>query len=211
MIMKKLIITSLTIVVGFTTGCTQSTTTTERAVGGRCEDCELMFSGIPENLSWKTQYAAEDEPGEPMIIRGTIYRKDGKTPAPDVILYVYQTDNTGRYSPGTKPVTASKHGHLRGWIKTDEQGRYELRTIRPASYPNSTNPQHIHPIIKEPGTTTYWVDDYTFEDDPLVTEKMRSIRDQRGGSGLIRLTKNPEGIWIGRRDIILGLHVSNYY
>jgi len=208
--MKKMMITSFAIAVALTTGCTQATTKSERAVGGRCEDCELMFAGMPSALSWKTSLATADEPGESLIISGIIFKKDGKTPAPDVILYVYQTDNTGRYTPFPDQVNARQHGHLRGWIKTDNQGRYEFRTIRPASYPNSNNPQHIHPIIKESNTTPYWIDDYTFEDDPLVTEQMRSTRNQRGGTGLIRLKKNPEGIWIGRRDIILGLHISNY-
>lgn len=196
--------------VGLISGCAQSPKLPERAVGGRCEDCALMFEGMPEDLSWKTELATKEEPGEPLIIRGTIYRRDGKTPAPNVIVYVYQTDNTGRYSPALNQVNGRQHGHLRGWVKSDAQGRYEFMTIRPASYPNSNNPQHIHPIIKEPGIAPYWIDDYTFDDDPLVTEKMRTARNPRGGSGLIMLTKNPEGIWIGKRDILLGYAISDY-
>lgn len=208
--MKKVISVTLVLVVGLATGCAQSTIKSERVVGGRCENCELMFVGMPERMSWKTTLVNDDEPGERMVIRGTIYSSDGKTPAPGVILYLYQTDHTGHYAPAPKQVYAKQHGHLRGWIKTDKQGRYEFSTIRPASYPNSNNPQHIHPIIKEPGIAPYWIDDYTFEDDPLVTDKMRTARNQRGGSGLIMLTKNPEGIWIGKRDILLGYAISDY-
>src|SRR5690606_2706219 len=152
----------------------------------------------------------DDEPGERMIISGTIYKKDGKTPAPDVILYVYQTDNTGRYTPTPKQVHAKRHGHLRGWVKTDAQGRYEFNTIRPASYPNSRNPQHIHPIIKESGLSLYWIDEFLFEDDPVLTEQEKARQAKRGGSGIIILSKNPEGVWIGKRDIILGMNVPNY-
>ncbi|MBX2961429.1 MAG: intradiol ring-cleavage dioxygenase [Cyclobacteriaceae bacterium] len=191
------------------TGCAQSQSA-ERQVGGGCEDCELMFAGMPSTLSWKTKLAPEDEPGEPLIISGTIYKRDGKTPARDVVLYVYQTDNNGLYSPGPKQTLARRHGHLRGWVKTDAQGRYEFYTIRPASYPNSQNPQHIHPIIKEPGLSLYWIDEFLFEDDPVLTEQEKARQEKRGGSGIIKLSKNAEGVWIGKRDIILGLHIPNY-
>ncbi|WKZ59398.1 MAG: intradiol ring-cleavage dioxygenase [Cyclobacteriaceae bacterium] len=191
------------------TGCAQSQSA-ERQVGGGCEDCELMFAGMPATLSWKTKLAPDDEPGERMIISGTIYKKDGKTPAPDVILYVYQTDNTGRYTPAPKQVHAKRHGHLRGWVKTDAQGRYEFSTIRPASYPNSRNPQHIHPIIKEPGLSLYWIDEFLFEDDPVLTVQDKTRQAKRGGSGIITLSKNAAGVWIGKRDIILGINVPNY-
>ncbi len=191
------------------TGCAQPQSA-ERQVGGGCEDCELMFAGMPESISWKTKLAADNEPGEPMIISGTIYKKDGKTPAPDVILYVYQTDNTGRYTPAPKQVHAKRHGHIRGWVKTDAQGRYEFSTIRPASYPNSRNPQHIHPIIKEPGLSRYWIDEFLFEDDPVLTMQDKTRQAKRGGSGIITLSKNAAGVWIGKRDIILGMHVPNY-
>ena len=190
--------------------CSQPETTSDRPVGDGCEDCELMFAGMPATLSWKTKLAPDGEPGEAMIISGTIYKRDGKTPAPDVILYVYQTDNNGRYTPASKQVDAKRHGHLRGWVKTDVQGRYEFKTIRPASYPNSKNPQHIHPIIKEPGLSLYWIDEFLFEDDPVLTDQEKASQPKRGGSGIITLSKNSDGVWIGKRDIILGMNIPNY-
>lgn len=192
------------------TGCSQSKATADRQVGGGCEDCDLMFAGMPEDLSWKATIAGSDEPGEPLIISGTIYRKDGTTPAPGVILYVYHTDNGGNYTPASKQTSARRHGKLRGWVKTDAEGRYEFRTIRPASYPNSRNPQHIHPIVKEPGVSRYWIDEYLFDDDPVLTAEEKSRQPKRGGSGIIKLSKNSEGIWIGKRDIVLGLNVPGY-
>lgn len=192
------------------TGCSQPQPSTEKQIGGRCEDCELMFAGMPSTISWKTKLAADNEPGEPLIISGTIFKKDGKTPAPDVMLYVYQTDNTGRYTPAPDQVHAKRHGHLRGWVKTDAQGRYEFSTIRPAAYPNGNDPQHIHPIIKEPGYSFYWIDDFVFDDDPLLTKQVRSSQINRGGSGIIKLKKNENEVWVGKRDIILGLNIPNY-
>ena len=208
--MKKSILVLMVCLIAQVSGCTQSGKKTDRVVGSACEDCDMMFDGMPENLSWQTTIAGPDEPGEQLIMSGTIYKQDGKTPAPDVILYVYHTDSKGLYSPAPKQTQAKRHGHLRAWMKTDANGRYEFKTIRPASYPNSRNPQHIHPIIKEPGTTLYWIDEYLFDDDPLLSEREKSEQEKRGGSGIITLKKNEKGIWIGRRDIILGKNIPNY-
>ena len=191
-------------------GCSQIKKNQDRIVGGPCDRCDLMFEGIPNNLSWTTSIAKSDELGVPLIISGTIYNMDGKTPAPDVILYVYQTDITGRYTPAPDQLSAKVHGHLRGWIKTNANGRYQFETIRPASYPEGNAPQHIHPLVQEPNTSLYWIDEYLFEDDPLLTARERSRQVKRGGSGIIQLRKNEKGTWIGHRDIILGLNIPDY-
>ena len=159
-------------------GCSQPNPVIKKEIGGRCEDCEQMFEGMPGNLAWRTVIAGADEPGEPLVISGTIYKSDGKTPASNVILYVYQTDNTGNYTPGPQQTRAKQHGHLRGWMKTDENGRYEFKTIRPAAYPGRKDPQHIHPIIYEPGKGYYWIDDFVFTDDPLLTEQQKAQQEK---------------------------------
>ena len=66
-----------------------------------------------------------------------------------------------------------QHGYIRGWVKTDVNGFYKFYTLVPASYPNSNNPKHIHPTIKEPGKTAYWIDEFVFDDDPLLPEEER--------------------------------------
>lgn len=60
-------------------GCTQSKQKTDRVVGSACEACDLMFEGMPDDPSWQTTITGPDEPGEPLIISGIIYKKDGKT------------------------------------------------------------------------------------------------------------------------------------
>src|SRR4051812_24256713 len=102
----------------------------DRSVGGPCDQCDLMFEGIPKTMSWETTISPNGEPGEPMIIEGTIFKRDGKTPAPDVVLYVYHTDAQGYYSnvSGQKEI---RHGHLRGWIKTGADGKYKFTSVRP--------------------------------------------------------------------------------
>jgi protocatechuate 3,4-dioxygenase beta subunit len=182
----------------------------DRPVGGPCEQCDLIFESMPEKLSSRAVIASAAEPGEPLEISGTIYKADGRTPAGDVILYVYHTDSKGEYAQSPEATRDIPHGRLRGWMKTDQNGKYFFRTIRPASYPNSRAPQHIHPLIKEPGLETYWIDEYVFEDDPFVGQQYRESQRDRGGSGLIKLIKDNRGVWVGRRDIILGKNIPNY-
>ena len=94
-------------------------------------------------------------------------------------------------------------------MKTNARGEYKFTSIRPASYPDSNNPAHIHPILKEPDTNEYWIDEYIFEDDKFVTEAHRAQLRNFGGSGVTRLIKQ-NGVWTGRRNITLGLNVPNY-
>jgi len=181
-----------------------------KLIGGPCEACELMFENMPAQISERTNIAKAGEEGEPLIISGIIYQPDGKTPAPGVILYVYHTDSKGFYSPAPNQKDAVQHGHLRGWVKPNEVGFYEFKTIRPASYPKSKAPQHIHPIIYEPQKGYYWIDEYVFTDDPFLTEEEKSHTRNRGGSGIIDLKKNKQGAWEGKRNIILGKNIPDY-
>lgn len=180
-------------------------------VGDGCEGCELIYEGMPDDMSWETVIASPSEPGERMEINGIVYGSDGTTPAPDIILYLYHTDAEGYYSPSPDSTSGrTRHGHLRGWMKTNRGGEYRFSTIRPAPYPNGIDPAHIHAIIREPGRSEYYIDDYLFEDDPLLTSENRSRHSNRGGTGIVQLTKGSDGVWRGKRDIILGLNVPGY-
>lgn len=94
-------------------------------------------------------------------------------------------------------------------MKTNERGEYRFYTVRPASYPNSTNPQHIHITIKEPHLNEYWIDDYHFADDPLITADIKKAEGKRGGSGLLQL-QTKHGIAKAKRNIILGMNIPGY-
>lgn len=190
----------------------QRAQTPAREVGGRCEWCEGMYEGMPQELSWETSLAPASEPGERLEISGVVYRSDGVTPAPGVILYFYQTDAEGYYPRALGATGAARrHGRLRGWLKTNARGQYKFRTIKPAPYPNGGIPAHIHPIVKEPDANEYYIDDYEFDDDPLLTASQRAGRSGRGGSGIIRLRGDGSGGWIGSRDIVLGRNVPDYH
>ncbi len=169
-----------------------------------------MYEGMPPQLSWQTKIASASEAGEKLEISGVIYRLDGTTPAPNIILYLWQTDATGHYTPApnTRGITRI-HGHLRGWLKTNQRGEYKFTTIKPAPYPNDVLPAHIHPSVKEPDKNEYYIEDFLFDDDPLLTRQERAKLENRGGSGILRLSKR-DGVLIGTRNVRLGLNIPNY-
>ncbi len=202
-----------------TPGCAQdpagaqpAAATATQPVGGRCESCEAIHeSPIPfHSLPWTDTLPGFSEPGPKMVISGIVYESDGKTPAKDVVLYVYQTDQAGNYvNKNNEAGWGARHGYIRGWIKTNEKGQYRFYTLKPASYPNTRAVKHIHPIIKEPGINEYWIDEFVFDDDPFLTPSARKEQQQRGGGGVIKL-KNENGILIGERNIYLGKNIPGY-
>jgi protocatechuate 3,4-dioxygenase beta subunit len=182
-------------------------------VGGGCEGCEAVYeSPAPlEDLNWIDTLPDFNESGPKMEISGVIYKSDGVTPAHDVVLYIYHTDQNGYYSKkGGETGWGLRHGYIRGWVKSNDKGEYKFYTLKPAPYPNGSDPAHIHPVIKEPDKNEYWIDEYVFEDDPLVNENYRRRVQNRCGSGIIPLTTNSDLILIGRRDIFLGKNVPDY-
>lgn len=180
-------------------------------VGLPCEGCEAVFQGMPEEPTSVARIAPEDEPGEPMRILGTVYGPDGD-PAPGIIVYAYHTNARGVYPRDERfEGWAARHGELRGWAITDEQGGYRFDTIRPASYPNRDTPAHVHMHVIEPGCCTYYIASIHFEDDPVLDPGARKqSADGRGGSGLVDPERNADGVWIVRRDIVLGKGVPGY-
>jgi len=171
-----------------------------------CEWCGA--SEAPAELSNRMQLATADEPGERMHITGTVWRADRrgpeKAPAADILLYAYHTDAEGEYATrGDETGNGRRHGHLRGWLRTTSDGRYQIDTIRPAHYPGRHDPAHIHMTITEPGKTEYWIDNILFEGDRNLTPALRAKQEGRGGSGIIALQRNGDGVWLGERDIVL--------
>jgi protocatechuate 3,4-dioxygenase beta subunit len=95
-------------------------------------------------------------------------------------------------------------------MKTNERGEYRFSTIRPGHYPGTEFPEHIHPIVKEADKNEYYIDDFNFDDDPRMTAGERAKLEGRGGNGILQLTKDAQGVWQGRRDIISGKNIPNY-
>ncbi|MHA4845986.1 dioxygenase family protein [Flavitalea antarctica] len=183
----------------------------QKFVEARCDGCEVMWVGAPARIDSKDTSAGWKEPGQKLIISGKIFRKDGRTAAPNVIVYYYHTDNEGYYSNADGlPAEAKRHGHLRGWVKSDEAGNYAIYTIRPAPYPKENIPAHVHLLVKEPEIANeYYVDELVFDDDKLVTPENKRTFENRGGSGILKVNKKNQ-ILTASHDIILGLNIPGY-
>ena len=154
-------------------------------------------------LSWKTVLIPAGEPGSPLVVSGRIFAADGETPVGGITLYVYHTDARGLYSEkdgrGGPP-----DPRLKGPMKTDRDGRYEFRTIRPASYPGTRNPQHIHARVFGAGYAERSIPEYWFDDDPLVTTEMSA---RYAGLGtfppVVNAKRGADGVYACVRDIRL--------
>lgn len=179
----------------------------EIIVGGGCDGCEIMYEGMPKELKAIDTSEGWQETGQKLIIEGTVFKADGKTKASNVIIYYWQTDNEGLYSKTKAEKTI--HGHLRGWLQSDTNGKYQIYTVRPASYPNSTIPAHVHLAIKEPNLNEYYIEDLLFEDDPHLTVAERQKLEQRGGNGIAK-THTVNNVQYAKRDIILGKNIPDY-
>ncbi len=179
-------------------------------VGGPCEGCEAIYE-----YGGKMLTAVDTLPGfeanEPKLkITGTVYKKDGKTPAGNVLLYIYHTNGEGIYETrGDEKGWAKRHGYIRGWVKTKKDGSYTFYTFRPGAYPNGRAPEHIHVTVKESDKNEYYIDDYLFDDDLLLTKAARGNLRNRGGSGIVKL-ENSGKVYLVKRDIVLGLNIPNY-
>ncbi|WP_109850989.1 intradiol ring-cleavage dioxygenase [Aquimarina sp. AU58] len=179
-----------------------------KIVGGGCDGCELMYVGMPKNIKPIDTSSAWNGKGQKLLVTGKILKLDGVTPAPNVIVYYWQTDHNGYYANGEGK--SQKHGRTRGWVKSDKQGNYSIYTIRPAPYPNRDIPAHIHLSIKEPEIDDeYYIDNLEFADDILLTGKKRKMLKNRGGSGILRVLIDTE-MQVAEHNIILGLNIPNY-
>ena len=131
---------------------------------GWVRDWEEAQQKRPERIGSVGRIAPEGEPGVPMVVRGRLLDAGGK-PAAGVTIFAYQTDRTGVYN-----VPGRRGWRLKGWAMSDAQGRFELHTIRPGSYPRTRTPAHIHVTIEGPRLQRRWTEDIQFADDPFARD-----------------------------------------
>jgi protocatechuate 3,4-dioxygenase beta subunit len=153
-----------------------------------------------KNAPSKITIASRDEPGERLIVSGRVFGQDGKTPLAGVSIYVYHTDAKGLYTPETND---NRNPRLRGYMRTDEQGRYEYSTIKPAPYPNNRIPAHIHYMVNAPGYKER-IFEIVFEGDPSIDNRIRADAAKEGSAFSIRsLTRDQQGVWRCVQDVRL--------
>ena len=178
---------------------------------GSCEGCEAVFEYGDKNLSAVDTLPDFNESGSKLKITGTIYKQDGTTPAENVILYIYHTDQNGLYIANDNAQGwAARHGYIRGWVKTGADGTYTFYTLKPAVYPDRSLPAHIHPVILEPDGKYYWLGSYFFSGDTLLSNDQISPINPRAGSPGVMKLDYKDSLWVGTRDFILGKNIPDY-
>ncbi|HEV2704027.1 MAG TPA: hypothetical protein VGV09_20545 [Steroidobacteraceae bacterium] len=173
--------------------------------------CTGPYEGMPVVAESRARIAPVSEPGEPLTISGRVFGPDGR-PRSGIIVYAYHTNRLGIYPPPVPPRSQASydHGQLRGWARTDAEGRYEFDTIRPGSYPHSHNPQHVHMSVIEPGCMTYFIKELQFSDDPMRAQFTNEERKEQEDAAIETPRKTAKG-WEVTRDIRLGEGVKGYH
>ncbi len=156
---------------------------------------------FPLNVGARTVISNEADKGQPIEIRGTVYKADGKTPAPNTLIYLYHTDFEGYYGRSSNEHT---HGRYRAWMLTGKDGSYAFNTIRPSPYPVNRFAAHIHMTVTTETAREDWIDSILFEGDKLISTQERQSAGKRGGfNPILTLTKGEAGLLYGTRDIRL--------
>jgi protocatechuate 3,4-dioxygenase beta subunit len=149
--------------------------------GGPVYPNDTDVGGGAREAPWRTTIADKTEPGERLILTGTVFGRDDGKPRQGVTVYAYHTDAKGLYGrkSGGRP-------RLVGWARTNAEGKYEFDTIKPAPYPMRRNPAHIHMTIAIPGKVEWWIPELRFSDDSLVDRRDVEREAARGPFGSVR-------------------------
>lgn len=131
---------------------------------------------------FRSRLAGPDEPGDRLLLTGTVLSSDCRTPLPGALIEVWQANHAGLYDtnkPGN--FTEATSFHMRGMLYTNDKGQYEIETVLPGRYPvppnlpglekfaGQTRPAHIHFHVLEslhvPVTTQLY-----FKGDPYIAK-----------------------------------------
>ena len=144
--------------------------------------------GAPE-LPPGGNIAPRDTKGTPAIISGRVLDLLGR-PIAGALLDVWQADSTGRYD---SQYAETSELHMRGRFRTDADGRFLIRTVRPVYYAIPTDgpagrmlhatkrhpwrPAHVHFVVSADGyepVTTHLFDDV---DPYLDSDTVFAVKD----------------------------------
>jgi catechol 1,2-dioxygenase len=138
---------------------------------------------------FQVKLAPDNEPGQRLLLQGSVLSADCRTPFPNTVVEIWQADDKGLYDK-KRPGDFMEHvdAHLRGIILTDARGRYEIETIIPGAYPippgvpglekfgGLTRARHIHIKVLPPlsialTTQLYFKGDENLSSDPWARHK----------------------------------------
>jgi len=147
--------------------------------------------------------------GEVVEISGRVIDEDGN-PVADALVDIWQANTHGRYAHEADPNPAPLDENFQGWaqLKTDAEGRYRVKTIRPGAYPvmeGWSRPPHIHFKVARRGFHELTTQMY-FAGDPLndADRLLQSVpKEQRGMLIVDFAASGEEGPAAGRFDMVM--------
>ena len=117
--------------------------------------------------------------GKPLYLRGVVKGTSG-VPLPGTVVELWQCDALGRYHPAGDGTPQDENFQGYGRLKTDGEGRYAFKTIRPVAY--GGRPPHLHFKLAPPGgkalTTQLYVRGDAAEGDGVLAALSRDARAQ---------------------------------
>lgn len=161
---------------------------------------------------------AEGVKGEPAFYSGRVLSVDGR-PLENALLDIWSGDGEGNYDMQMPGETGMK---ARGRIRTDAEGRYWFRSIRPTFYPVPTDgpvgrmlrkmgrhpyrPGHIHMIVSAPGhlpaTTHLFVAGSPYLDSDAVFGMKESL--------VAQFDRHPAGVGPNGERVDTPFYTVNY-
>ena len=152
--------------------------------------------------------------GPSVLLHGKVTGADGK-PVVGAVINVWETGPEGMYEQQDPD---QPDMNLRGQFQTAEDGTYQIRAVRPVSYPipydgpagdilqmmgrHPNRPAHIHMIIEAPGYQRLVSQLYDKTDPYIDSDSVYSVK----GSLLLDFEKAPaeaETEFIGEHDVVL--------
>jgi hydroxyquinol 1,2-dioxygenase len=144
--------------------------------------------GAPE-LPAGGNIAHLDESGPPTLVSGRVLDLDGK-PIAGALLDVWQAQTTGLYDSQDPNL---REMHMRGKFRTDAEGRYLVRTVRPVHYPIPSDgpvgamlraagrhpwrPAHIHFVVSADGYEPVTTHIFDSGDEYLDSDAVFAVKD----------------------------------
>ena len=149
----------------------------------------FFVAGSPERANGSSMLVDPDE-GDRVVVRGRITDVDGN-PLQGVVLDVWQNNTAGFYACQQPGIQSSEN--LRGIYRTDENGNYEIRTVRPVPYPipfdgpvgallkangrNWMRPGHLHFWLHHPGFKDLITHVFDVESEYLNDDAVFGVRE----------------------------------
>lgn len=116
-----------------------------------------------------------NEPGAPMVVRGRVLSTPDGEPIVGARIEIFHTDAGGRYQPGDG-VDDDDNARLFGFVRTDADGRFEVRTIEPGPYPGlGPGAAHVHFRISAPGYAGYGAEFRPYDHPRTAEERATSL------------------------------------